>query len=230
MTPGQFRLRVCYKKAGRLQWLSHLEVLRAIERLIRRANLDVAVTEGFSPHMKIAFGPALPVWTAGMREYADVWLTRYTEPDAVLARLIASAAEDLMPFEAYYVSDKLPSLTAALTIGLYRVQVMGGVIDDRCVSAGLSKVLTRGELSVERKGKTKVYDLSRSVPKDVRVQVDESGVVVDLPIRMGDQGSLRPEVLLKAALAEESVEAAAVRTTRLDLLVENDEGDWSRPV
>ena len=76
---GEFRLRVRYRKTGRLRWLSHLEVVHALERSIRRARLPYAVTQGFSPHMKASFGPALPVGTAGEHEYFDVWLTGYTD-------------------------------------------------------------------------------------------------------------------------------------------------------
>ena len=228
---GEFRRRICYEKAGRLRWLSHLEVLRATERRIRRSGLPVAVTQGFSPHMKIAFGPALPVGTAGQREYADVWLTRYTKADEALERLRSSAATDLAPQEVLYVADRDPSLTAALTIGQYRIEIDGEEIDSTAVHAGLEKVLRRGQLEVvQKKGKTKVFDLARSVPKDGRVEDRDGGAAVELPIRMGPHGSLRPEALIRAALAEEGLEASAVRTMRLDLFVEDDEGVWSRPV
>lgn len=48
-----FRLRVRYVKQGRLRYLGHLEVLHTIERIIRRAQLPYAVTQGFSPHMRL---------------------------------------------------------------------------------------------------------------------------------------------------------------------------------
>lgn len=227
---GEFRIRIRYGKTERLRWLSHLEVLRAIERMVRRSGIPVSVTKGFSPHMKIAFGPALPVGTEGLNEYADVWLTRYTDASEVLGALQAVAPDNLAPQEALYVAERAPSLTAALTIGTYRVHVDGKELDPTAVHAGLEQVLRRGELEVTQKGKTKVYDLTRSVPKDGRVEGSDGGVEIELPIRMGPQGSLRPEVLVRAALAEAGLEASAVRTTRLDLFVEDDEGVWSRPV
>jgi radical SAM-linked protein len=230
MTPGEFRLRVSFRKAGRLRWLSHLEVVRALERSVRRAGLEYAVTHGFSPHMKIAFGPALPVGTAGEREYADVWLKRYTVASDALAALGDSAPLGLAPFEACYVFEKAPSLTAALTIASYRVEVDGEELDRTAVHAALEQVLSHGELKVTHKGKIKVFDLARSVPKDARVQDSEQGVVIELPIRMGPHGSLRPEAIVRAALEETGIEASAVRTTRLDLLVEDDDGIWSRPM
>lgn len=230
MTPGEFRLRVCYQKAGRLRWLSHLEVLRAIERIVRRSGLQVAVTQGFSPHMKIAFGPALPVGTAGLREYADIWLTRYTVAEEALQRLRSSAPPDLVPIEAGYVNERSPSLTAALTIGLYELRVTGEEIDPTAVHAALERVVERGELRVEHKGKTKVFDLARSVPKDVRVEDVDGGAAIELSVRMGPEGSLRPEALIRAALTDAGIQASAVHTTRLDLLVEDDGGVWSRPL
>ncbi|PKQ15951.1 MAG: hypothetical protein CVT67_07185 [Actinobacteria bacterium HGW-Actinobacteria-7] len=230
MTPGEFRLRVAYRKTGRLRHLSHLEVVHALERMVRRARLPFAITQGFSPHLKAAFGPALPVGTAGEREYFDVWLTKYTAATEVLRVLVASAPAHLVPFEARYVADSVPSLTAALTIGSYEVEIDGKGLDASSVQAALKAVLTTGEFSIVHKGKTKFFDLARSVPKDARVTDRDGGVVVELTVRMGPQGSLRPEALIRHSLEAASITASAVRTTRLETLVEGDEGVWSRPV
>lgn len=230
MTPGEYRLRICHTKSGRLRWLSHLEVLRALERTVRRSGLPFAVTQGFHPHMKIAFGPALPVGTAGLREYADVWLTRYTEAAGALAALRGSSPADLAPFEAAFVSERASSLTAALTIAEYSVEVDGREIEPAEAQAGFERLFRTGALELVNKGKTKVYDLARSVPKDVRIEANDGGVKIDLAIRMGPEGSLRPEALVRAALSDTGARISAVRTTRLDLLVEVEEGVWSRPV
>ena len=47
--PSLFRLRVRYGKRDRLKYLGHLEVIHTIERIVRRAGLPYAVTQGFSP-------------------------------------------------------------------------------------------------------------------------------------------------------------------------------------
>ncbi len=74
--PSNFRLRVYFRKSGRCAMLSHLEVARALERAVRRAGLPYAISQGFSPHMKIAFGAALPVGVGGARECFDLQMTR----------------------------------------------------------------------------------------------------------------------------------------------------------
>ena len=91
-----FRLRLTFAKQGRLAMLSHLEVARALERTVRRAGLPYAVSQGFSPHMLIAFGAALPVGVGGTHEIADVRLTHYVSADKALSALQEASVADLM--------------------------------------------------------------------------------------------------------------------------------------
>lgn len=230
MASGEFRLRIRYGKTGRLRWLSHLELIHSLERSIRRAGVSYAITQGFSPHMKAAFGPALPVGTAGENEYLDVWLTRYTSAEETLVRLRASTPADIAPLEARYVADKEPSLTAAITIAKYVVTVVGKESSAEQVRTALNSVVGGGTLSVEHKGKQKVFDLAHCLPEEVRVEDHEDGCSVVLTVRMGPQGSLRPELLIREALRMASLDAAVSHTTRADTLIESDEGVWARPV
>jgi radical SAM-linked protein len=227
---GEFRLRVRYGKVGRLRWLSHLEVIHALERALRRAQLDYAITNGFNPHMKVAFGPALPVGTAGENEYLDVWLKRYTTAEELLTRLVSATPADLAPLEGKFVSAKEPSLTAALTIATYDVDVTGEESSANRVRDALESVVGTGTLSVEHKGKQKVFDLARCLPKEVRVDDRDDGSRVSLTVRMGSEGSLRPEMLIREAIRTASLSAAISRTTRTDTLIELDGGVWARPV
>jgi radical SAM-linked protein len=227
---GEYRLRVRYGKVGRLRWLSHLEVARALERSVRRAGLEFAVTQGFHPHMKIAFGPALPVGTAGEEEYYDVWLKRYTPPGEVLERLVRASAPDLAPLQAGYVSDAQPSLAAGITLAEYRVVVEGRDARVSNVQAALDDVVSRGQLAVEHKGKTKVFDLTRSLADVVRASEVDTGCEVTLTVRMGAEGSLRPELLIRSAFETAAVDAFVVRTTRMATFMEFEDDVRSRPL
>ncbi len=116
-----FRLRVRYVKQGRLRYLGHLEVLHTIERVVRRAGLPYAVTQGFSPHMRAGFSAALPVGTASSCEWFDVFLTELVPVTEALERLRAAAPADLAPQEAGYVDVRADALTAFITCAEYRV-------------------------------------------------------------------------------------------------------------
>jgi radical SAM-linked protein len=227
---GEFRLRIAYGKVGRLRWLSHLEVIHSLERSMRRAGLEYAVTKGFSPHMKVAFGPALPVGTAGEREYLDIWLRRYIDAREALARLIAATAPDLAPFGARYVDGKEPSLTAAITIAKYVTFVNAEGSSAIDVRAAVEGIVGTGQLVVEHKGKKKVFDLARCLAEEASVTDREGGSEVALTVRLGPEGSLRPERLIREALDVASLPEAVLQTTRTDTLIEREEGVWTRPV
>ena len=229
MASGDFRLRVVFRKSGRLRWLSHLEVTRSLERGVRRAALPYAVTQGFNPHMRIAFGPAPPVGTAGERETFDVWLTRYVPAGSALGTLRAAFPAELEPVDAVYVSTSERSLSAGVHIGVYDVCVEGKEVSVEQVEAALGLIRSVGRLEVEHRRKTKVFDLARSLPKEPRARDSDAGVVVSLTVRMGPEGSLRPEVLLEAALSAAHVQGAVTKVTRTDTLTEVEEGVWSRP-
>ena len=229
MANGEFRLRVRYSKADRLRWLSHLEIIHTLERAVRRARLPYAITQGFSPHMKVAFGPALPVGTAGLEEYLDVWLTRYTTAEEALASLAAAMPTGLTPDHAKFVSERDKSLTATLTIARYEVDIKGKESSAQQVQTALDSAIAETTLTVVHKGKNKVYDLARCLPEEARVTGREDGSRVALTVRMGPDGSLRPEVLIRAALEAAALDAFVATKTRTATLVETEEG-WARPM
>jgi radical SAM-linked protein len=180
--------------------------------------------------MKAAFGPALPVGTAGENEYYDVWLTRYTSAEELLALLVSATPRDLAPLQAAFVADTEPSLTASLTIAEYEVRVAGKESKAEKVRAALNRLVESGTLQVEHKGKQKVFDLARSLPKETRVTESADGSDVMLTVRIGPEGSLRPETLVRTALESASADASVVRVTRTDTLIEQEGGVWARPL
>lgn len=229
MASGEFRLRLTYAKSGRLRWLSHLEVTRTLERSVRRSGLPYAVTQGFHPHMKIAFGPALPVGTAGDREAVDVWLTRYVPAREALGAMSGATPPALAVGEARYVATDAPALSSGVGIGVYHVIIEGEGVSATRVQSALDRLIASKTLAVENRRKTKVYDLERVLPKEPRASDAEGGVDIGLVIRMGPEGSLRPETLIAAALEDAGIVGAVTSVARRDVLVEHKEGTWTRP-
>jgi radical SAM-linked protein len=214
---SSFRLRVVYGKTGRLRFLSHLEVARACERAIRRAGLEYAVTQGFSQRMKMAFGPALPVGTAGVAEIYDVWLKRFVAPDAVLSALRDATPAGLTPVETRYVGECEASVAAAFTLADYEVIVGHPDRGPVRLAEALDDVIASGALEIEHKGARKTYDLAICLPEGARTSEEDGHSVVRLTVRMGAQGSLRPDALVREALRRAGSSDEPVSITRIGL-------------
>ncbi len=173
--------------------------------------------------MRIAFGPALPVGTAGEREYYDLLLHRY-EPAAELQRRLGSATvRDLGPVASGYVGHDEPSLTAALTIASYDVEVEGGSPQE--TESALHSLIDSGRFEVDHKGKRKVFSLAEALPKEPEVSEAGESVLVRLHVRMGEGGSLRPERLIAAVAPQ----ARRIVVTRTGLFSDVD-GEWRSPL
>lgn len=199
--PRQFRLRVTYRMRGRMAMLSHLEVTHALERMVRRAQLPFAITNGFSPHMKLSFGSALPVGVGGECEIFDVTLARYVNPNAALKALANAAPEGLQPIDCAYVEPTLPAASVAYPLSRYEIKF------DR----GLERFDYPATIEVLRKRKAKVLDVDDYLVGDVEL----SSGTLRLWLQSFETGALRIDKLLDAALSHMGSQAKVLSITRI---------------
>ena len=66
------RLRIKFRKYGPVRYIGHLDLMRFFQKAIRRAQIDVAYSGGFSPHQIMAFAAPLGVGLASNGEYMDI--------------------------------------------------------------------------------------------------------------------------------------------------------------
>ena len=113
------RLRIAFSKHGKIRFTSHRDVARIWERALRRTNLPVAYSEGFTPRPKLSFGLALSTGHESDGEYLDVDLDPEQGADLDLAGLTTHLSAQLpvgMTATGVVVVDRrLPSLQQAVT-------------------------------------------------------------------------------------------------------------------
>lgn len=193
-----YRLRVRYKKQGRLKYLGHLEVLHTVERIVRRAKLPYAITQGFSPHMKIAFGTALPVGTASNCEYFDLYLTKHVNEQEALEALVAASPKDLAPSQVQYQTLYGKAITTELTRADYQVKLYPKrPVNAETLNRAIKDVLNTGTLEYARGKKNKQLDLAHTVIA-AEAQEEAGSLTVTIQSHADNEGSLRPDIFLQA--------------------------------
>jgi radical SAM family uncharacterized protein/radical SAM-linked protein len=108
--PVHRRYRFVFSKMGDARWLSHRQLMDALERMVRAAGLPVRYTEGFNPHIRLSMGPALPVGYEGRAESFDVDCT------APLHQQHLERANALLP-DGVEILDARPLLPGAPKLG-----------------------------------------------------------------------------------------------------------------
>jgi radical SAM-linked protein len=103
-------LRVKFKKVGRLQYISHLDLVRTMYKILVRAKLPMWYTEGFNPKPKMVFAAPLSIGAESVCEFMDIRLVEKILPDKVKEVLNKNMTDEMQVLEAYYPTAKFTEL------------------------------------------------------------------------------------------------------------------------
>ena len=196
------RLRLRYTKLGKVRFLGHRDLARCLERALRRAEVPVARTGGFTPRAKVAFGLALPTGAESTAELLDLDLVEGSQVDLALLPDELSAALppgiDVVAAASAHPGDG--SLQQAVTSSEWEVALPGA--DPLELSAGVERALAAStlQMSVERKG----------VQADTDLRPALLSLAVLLPVVIGDAARLHLELASAAGTGGRTVRPSEV--------------------
>ena len=192
-------LRLKFKKVGNLQYISHLDLVRTMHKIVVRAGLPLWYTEGFNPKPKMIFAAPLSIGTESVAEYMDVKLIDDMPPEEAIRRLNANMADEMQVLDAYYTEDKLTNLKWLS----YRMEITTNGASEE-LAQRVRDLLHSDSLVVEKKapkkGETpKTLDIIPLI-KESNVAYDSSSgmLIVDAVLSADASSFLNPEYVVKA--------------------------------
>jgi len=193
------RMRVQYSKERSLRFLSHLDVVRLVERAFRRAGLPIQYSEGFHPHPRIAFGPPLALGLTSRAEYMDVQFSKPLIGDLGF-HLQQNLPQGLRIVATRAIFRKTEALSAAIDVVDYRADLSrAGHISG--LQETLRQLLDSPQLTIRRSTptETKTIDVSDRLI-DLGLETSAGGLFLSMRLRTGSQGHIRPQEVLELAL------------------------------
>jgi radical SAM-linked protein len=197
-------VRLRYAKRERVRFISHLDVLRELERSLRRADLPIVYSEGFSPRPKLSAGPPLALGWTSEAEWIDVELAGDWSEEDRLAGLVdllnASSAPGITFQSAAVMPPSTGSLVAEIVESAYRASFPSPPF---AYSAGeldqaVQRFLAAPEVVVQRTRKRRTQEV------DIRPLVHDLWTTEDgcigLRLATASSGSVKPTEVLQAAL------------------------------
>ncbi|HZI97412.1 MAG TPA: TIGR03936 family radical SAM-associated protein [Actinomycetales bacterium] len=144
--PAVQKLRIRYAKRARLRFASHRDFQRALERALRRAQVPMAYSAGFSPHPKVSYANAAPTGAASEAEYLEISVVERVDPDT-----LRTALDDALPagLDVVEVVEAGPGALADRLTGGWWELVLPGVAPD-VAEAGVAALLARDSVEVQR--------------------------------------------------------------------------------
>lgn len=218
--PLRVRYRVRFSKSGLLRWISHRDLARLWERILRRANFQLSMTQGFHPKPRIGFPSALALGVDGRQEVVELEFAEDLEPSEVLQRLQDDEQPGLGISSVCKIPDgyKKPQLEKSE----YRITVPDGS-DLEVVEMAISRLLETPQVSVARKKKTITFDTPTQILA-LRLGSDS----LELILAASDAATLRPHDVLDLLGFDDWIENGSLITrTRVHLQQDIDSDDPS---
>jgi radical SAM-linked protein len=197
--PTVQRLRIRYAKRGRLRFASHRDLARALERALRRAQVPMAFSAGFTPHPKISYLGAAPTGAASEAEYVEIGLAERCDPEAVRAALDAALPADVAVLECVEAADGGGSLADRIDAAAWRVE-LPGVEPDQLAKA-LGEFLARDVVEVPKRTKNGVKDVdARGAVTSASAAGEPGCAILHMVVRQVTP-AVRPDDVLAALAA-----------------------------
>jgi radical SAM family uncharacterized protein/radical SAM-linked protein len=228
--PARFRLN--FSKTGPAALLGHLDFIRELPRVIRRAGAKTAYSKGFHPKPEMSFAPALSLGVASLDEYMDVALIDAPAPEELLERLNRAASGGIAFKSVVPLSNNDRVITTIISGARYVIALaesalteLGGVSAlERAIAELMAKTEVKLRRDVEGVGK---FVNVRQFVQEMRVGDSESQallqragligrmVPVDVTIEIGQRGSAKVAEVVEALLGIKDFPHRGVRSALL---------------
>ena len=87
------KIRIKFRKSGVMKFIGHLDIMRYFQKAMRRADIDICYSEGFSPHQIMSFAAPLGVGITSDGEYLDIEVHESKSTKEAMADLNATMVE-----------------------------------------------------------------------------------------------------------------------------------------
>lgn len=141
------KIRLRYAKRGPLRFTSHRDVARAFERALRRAEVPMAYSQGFSPHPKISWIGASPTGVSSEAEYLEIQVVEEVDAARLVSQLDAVLPPGLDLLDAVDATGQ-GSLTERIQASRWRVELPG--VSREQLQDAVDQLLAVDEVQVER--------------------------------------------------------------------------------
>lgn len=199
------KVRIKFAKLGAMKFVGHLDIMRYFQKAIRRANIPIAYSEGFSPHMIMSFAAPLGVGLTSGGEYFDMELAQPMATEEIKDCLNKTMVEGMEVISAKKVEDgkasKAMSLVAAAD---YEVEFRDGREFTSDWADKLQDFYGRASIVVFKKTKRSEKDVD--IKPYIYKLCEENGKI-QMQLAAGSSNNTKPQLVMEGFAAYLGVEA-----------------------
>lgn len=211
-----------FSKCERLRHIGHLDIMRAMQRALRRSGLPVGYSNGFNPHILLTFASALSVGVIGENEILETSLKENVTPEVFLEAMNKALPPDMQLKSARVLEDRAPSLMSSVQAADYTINLLCD--DERAAKLleALPGFMQQEDIQADRKTKSGVKQVN--IRPLIFALSAENGCIHGV-LALTEGASCKVDMLMTALCVYAGVEVPRMLVTRTKLLGRNEAGE-----
>ena len=209
------KVRIQFSKHGVMKFIGHLDIMRYFQKAIRRAQIDIAYSGGYSPHQIMSFAAPLGVGLESDGEYMDIEVNSHEGAQKMLDDLNAVMADGMHILSVRALPDGAKNAMASVAAAGYMIRFRPGYEPDFSYQDALMSFLEKEEIPFQKTTKkgTLIIDLK---PAIYELKILQNGIY--MLVDASSAGNIKPGMVMEAFYQENGCELKkhALAITRTD--------------
>lgn len=208
-------IRMKFKKHGCMKFIGHLDIMRYFQKAIRRADIDIAYSEGFSPHMIMSFAAPLGVGLTSEGEYVDLQVNSCASSKVAVDALNSVMVDGMEVVSFKMLPETVKNAMASVAAADYFVKFREGYAPENWEEK-FENFLNKEEMLIVKKTKRSEAEVDLK-PMLYCALIRDGGIFMQ--VACGSVNNLKPELVMEAFAKDAGVELApfALEVCRLEV-------------
>ncbi len=147
------KARIKFTKTGSMKFIGHLDIMRYFQKAFRRADIDIAYSQGFNRHQLMSFAQPLGVGLTSDGEYLDVELNTSDSDEEMIARLNAQMNDEIRVVKFHLLADNGRNAMSIVSAADYEIALKDGYTPIENFEEKFATFIAQDKIEVEKKTK-----------------------------------------------------------------------------
>lgn len=214
-------IRMKFKKNGCMKFIGHLDIMRYFQKAIRRADIDIAYSEGFSPHMIMSFAAPLGVGLTSEGEYVDLQVNSCASSKGAVDALNSVMVDGMEVVSFKLLPENVKNAMSSVAAADYFVNFREGYAPENWETK-FEAFLQKEEMLIVKKTKRSEAEVDLK-PMLYKTELRDGGIFMQ--VACGSVNNLKPELVMEAFAKDAGIELPAFSLEVCRLEVYADLGD-----
>ncbi len=175
---NRMKVRIKFAKYGAMKFIGHLDMMRFFQKAVRRAEIDVKYSEGFSPHQIMSFAAPLGVGIESLGEYMDLEVLSMSAPEDMKDALNRVMVEGVEVLAVNILPDQAKNAMASVAAASYQIHLKEGNFGLPDLAAGVASFYAQKQIPYIKETKKSVIETDLK-PGIYELQAGEAQVLAD---------------------------------------------------